>query len=330
MSIIPPLDCTPTLPTLAPCEHIAGNEKFILKAFSIQSQHLAPNGRSLVDLTLDLEDGAPVGQEEPLRHLFSKLLLSQHNIKNQSGVRIHPVDSEHCVRDIEVLVTSAGRAIHYITIPKVKTAREVYWCIGLIRHYLSQAGLNRTIPLHLLIETSEALGCLRELAAIPEVQTLDFGLMDFISQSGGAISSECMKSPGQFSNALLRSVKTQIALAALANSALPSHNVTVDVRDPSQAYKDALQARIEFGFLRMWSIHPDQIEPIIRAMTPSRDEIAAAKTILMKAVAAQWGPIEHEGRLHDRASYRYYWGILTRSGEELARILQEASYCERR
>jgi len=322
MSILPPLDCTPTLPTLAPCEHIAGNEKFILKALAIQSQHLAPNGRSLVDLTLDLEDGAPIGQEEPLRHLFTKLLLSPHNIKNQCGARIHPVNSEHCARDIEMLVTNAGRAIQYITIPKVKTVREVHWCIGLIRHYLSQAGLDRMIPLHLLIETSESLGCLQELAAISEVQTLDFGLMDFISQSGGAVSSECMRSPGQFSNALIRSVKTQISLAALANNALPSHNVTVDVRDPSQAYKDAHQARMEFGFLRMWSIHPDQIEPIIRAMTPSRDEIAAAKAILMKAVAAQWGPIEHKGRLHDRASYRYYWGILTRSGEELESVIQ--------
>jgi citrate lyase subunit beta/citryl-CoA lyase len=315
MSIPPPLDCTPTLPALAPCEHIAGNEKFILKGFSIQSQHLAADGHSLVDLTLDLEDGAPVGQEEPLRHLFAKLLTSQHNVTNQSGIRIHPVDSGHCARDLEVLLSSAGGAIRYITIPKVKSVREVRWCLGLIRHYLSQAGLNRIIPLHLLIETSEALGCLRELAAIPEVQTLDFGLMDFISQAGGAIPSECMKSPGQFSNALLRHVKSQIALAALAHNAVPSHNVTVDVRDPSQAYKDAHQARVEFGFLRMWSIHPDQIEPIIRAMSPSHDEIVSAKAILAKAAAAHWGPIEHEGRLHDRASYRYYWGILTRSGE---------------
>jgi citrate lyase subunit beta/citryl-CoA lyase len=317
MSTTPPLDCTPTLPALAPCEHIAGNEKFILKGFSLQSQHLTTDGKSLVDLTLDLEDGAPVGQEEALRHLFAKLLTSPHNVAKQVGIRIHPVDSAHCARDLEVLLSEAGEAINYITIPKVRSPRDVNWCRGLIRHYLSKAGLNRTIPLHLLIETSQALMCLRELASIPNVQTLDFGLMDFISQAGGAIPSECMKSPGQFSNALLRNVKSQIALAALANNALPSHNVTVDVRDSSQAYKDAHQARVEFGFLRMWSIHPDQIGPIIRAMSPSQDEILCAKAILTKAASAHWGPIEHEGRLHDRASYRYYWGILTRSGQAI-------------
>jgi citrate lyase subunit beta/citryl-CoA lyase len=34
---------------------------------------------------------------------------------------------------------------------------------------------------------------------------------------------------------------------------------------------------------------------------------------LLKAQAVQWGPIQHEGNLHDRASYRYYWSILQRA-----------------
>jgi len=64
----------------------------------------------------------------------------------------------------------------------------------------------------------------------------------------------------------------------------------------------------------MWSIHPGQIEPIIRGMTPSQDEIAEAREIIDAAQAASWGPIEVKGRLHDRASYRYYWGVLAQSG----------------
>jgi citrate lyase subunit beta/citryl-CoA lyase len=64
----------------------------------------------------------------------------------------------------------------------------------------------------------------------------------------------------------------------------------------------------------MWSIHPDQIAQIIRGMTPTADEVHEAKEIIAAAQAAQWGPIQHNGRLHDRASYRYYWGILKQSG----------------
>jgi citrate lyase subunit beta/citryl-CoA lyase len=314
MIAAPPLDCTPILPNLAPCEHIAGNEKFIIKGFALQERYTAPNGRSLVDLTLDLEDGAPVGNEESLRNLFVRLLNSPENTKKQAGVRIHPTDSSHCGRDLEVILSNAGRNIRYITIPKVRGTREVMWCIGLIEHFTRPLNLVEPINIHLLIETSEALRSLHALAAIPEVVTLDFGLMDFVSQLGGAVPSSCMKSPGQFSNELLRATKAQIALAALGAHKIASHNVTVDVRNPQQAAEDARRARTEFGFMRMWSIHPDQIEPIIQGMLPSHDEVLEAQDILAKAAAAQWGPIEHLGRLHDRASYRYYWGIVARTG----------------
>ncbi len=274
---------------------------------------MASNGRSLVDLTLDLEDGAPVGNEESLRNLFVRLLKSPENTKQQCGVRIHPTDSPHCIRDLEVLLSKAGQNIRYITIPKVRSPREVVWCIGLVRHFTRTLHLKEPIAIHLLIETSEALRSLDALAAIPEVATLDFGLMDFISQLGGAVPSSCMRSPGQFSNEIIRATKTQIAMAALGAHKIPSHNVTVDVRNPQQAFDDARRARLDFGFMRMWSIHPDQIEPIIKGMSPSHDEVLEAQEILAKAAAAQWGPIEHCGRLHDRASFRYYWGILARS-----------------
>ncbi len=312
--IAPPLECTTSLPQRAPCEHIAGNEKFVLKAFEAQQRHIGAHGRSLVDVTLDLEDGAPVGSEDPLRHLFVNLLTSNHNVCRQVGVRVHPVDSEHFWRDLQVLLEGAAEYISYVTIPKVRSVRDVRWTLGLIEHAKAKRAPHHRIALHLLIETPEALASLPDLAAIPEVETLDFGLMDYISQLGGAIPASCMRSPGQFDHHLLRSAKTTITQAALAANKIPSHNVTVDVRDPERAYHDAFKARHEFGFLRMWSIHPGQIEPIIRGMTPSQDEIAEAKEIIDAAQAASWGPIEVKGRLHDRASYRYYWGVLSQSG----------------
>ncbi len=311
----PPLDCTLLLPTLAPCEHIAGNEKFIRKAFALQERYLAANGRSLMDLTLDLEDGAPIGNEESLRSLFVKLLNSPENTKRQSGVRIHPVNSPHCARDLEVLLTHSGHNVNYITIPKVRSPRDVLWCVGLIRHFTRAAKLARPIELHVLVETSEALGWIDTLAAIPEVTTLDFGLMDFISQLGGSVASSCMRSPEQFSNEIIRATKTTIAMAALGANKIPAHNVTVDFRNPQQALHDARMARTQFGFMRMWSIHPDQIEPIICGMSPSDDEVLEAEEILAKAASAKWGPIEHDGRLHDRASFRYYLGIVDRAGK---------------
>ncbi len=309
----PPLDITHIPPRIAPCEHIAGTEKFALKALQIQEQHLRGDGSSLVDITLDLEDGAPLGQEASLRAQFVSILLSDRNKRKRIGIRVHGPTSPHFERDLEEIVSKTASALAYVTIPKVTSVREVAWAAGLITHFTKKLGIDRFIPLHLLIETPEALTSVNDLAAHPAVETLDFGLMDFISHLGGAIPSSAMKSPEQFTHPLLARVKNEIALAALSHNKIPNHNVTVDVRNPSQAHQDAWKARHEFGFLRMWSIHPDQIQHIIRGMTPTADELQEAQEILKAGEAAQWGPIEHKGRLHDRASYRYYWGIVSQA-----------------
>jgi citrate lyase subunit beta/citryl-CoA lyase len=63
----------------------------------------------------------------------------------------------------------------------------------------------------------------------------------------------------------------------------------------------------------MWSIHPNQIKPVIKAFTPRMSEVSEAANILLEAKQVQWGPIAQNGRLHDRASYRYYWTVLQRA-----------------
>jgi citrate lyase subunit beta/citryl-CoA lyase len=265
--------------------------------------------RSLVDVTLDLEDGAPVGQEEELRQTFLALLSAPENRFHQAGVRIHAPGSKDFERDLQVFADSRAANLAYITIPKVRSVTDVVWATGVFEAFAGR----KAPPIHALIETPEAVADVREIAKLNEVHVLDFGLMDFISHLGGAIPSECMRSPGQFDHPLLQHVKVQIALAALSAGKVASHNVTVDFRDPEIALSDARRARLEFGFTRMWSIHPTQVDPIIRALMPSSSEVAEAHAIIDAARAADWGPIEHGGRLHDRASYRFYWGVLQRA-----------------
>jgi citrate lyase subunit beta / citryl-CoA lyase len=151
------------------------------------------------------------------------------------------------------------------------------------------------------------------IAALPRVESLDFGLMDFVSAHHGAIPSSAMRSPGQFAHPLIARAKCEIAAAALGNGVVPTHNVTTEFSNPDVVREDARRARMEYGFLRMWSIHPAQIEPIVEAMRPDFAEVDAAAAILVAAQDADWGPIQIDGRLHDRASYRYYWELLQRA-----------------
>jgi citrate lyase subunit beta/citryl-CoA lyase len=75
----------------------------------------------------------------------------------------------------------------------------------------------------------------------------------------------------------------------------------------------AQKAARELGYTRMWSIHPDQIRPILEAMAPSEAQIEEASRIILAAQAAQWAPISHAGQLHDRASYRFFWQLIERA-----------------
>ncbi len=309
---IEPLEQNYSLPIIASCEHIAGNERFIRKAFAIQAQHVSPSGRSLIDITMDLEDGAPVGQEAAMRQTVADLLNSKDNTFKQAGIRVHSPDSPYFEDDISHVVRLAAPWITYVTIPKITSSADISRAEKTISSALKDAGVSREIPLHVIVETPEALRHVEHIAAIPAVQVLNFGIMDFISHLGGAIPSTCMRSPGQFSHRLLAAAKERICMAALGHGKIPSHNVTVDFRNTESVFSDAQRARTEFGFLRMWSIHPLQIDPILRAMLPSSDEFTEAQEIIELATAANWGPIEHNGRLHDRASFRYYAQVLKR------------------
>jgi citrate lyase subunit beta/citryl-CoA lyase len=48
-------------------------------------------------------------------------------------------------------------------------------------------------------------------------------------------------------------------------------------------------------------------------MAPQLSELEMASAILLQAQEQHWGPIQFQGHLHDRASYRYYWSVLQRA-----------------
>ncbi|WP_420715538.1 hypothetical protein [Cupriavidus sp. D39] len=152
-----------------------------------------------------------------------------------------------------------------------------------------------------------------QIATIPNLEVLDFGLMDFVSGHHGAIAASQMRSPGQFEHRLIARAKAEVAAAALANGVVPAHNVCLNLKDAHVVRQDAARARSEFGFLRMWSIYPAQIKPIVEAMQPDFDEVNDAAAILLAAQKADWGPTQYNGELHDRATYRYFWIVLEKA-----------------
>ena len=137
--------------------------------------------------------------------------------------------------------------------------------------------------------------------------------MDFVSAHGGAIPSAGMTSAGQFEHPLVVRAKLEISSACHAHGKVPSHCVVTEFSNTDAMQAAARKANREFGYTRMWSIHPAQIRPILAALAPDDVEIERAGRIIVAAVAADWAPISEDGVLHDRASYRYFWQVLERA-----------------
>jgi citrate lyase subunit beta/citryl-CoA lyase len=289
------------------CDHYAGSEKLMRKSALLQQQ-LGP----VFDITFDCEDGASAGNETAHAQLIAALINSGENRYNRIGARVHNFTSPFFETDIATICAGSAERIAYLVIPKVNSVSDVVSAIEVINRHAIAAGRTH-LPVHVLIETHGALADVHQIAALPQVECLSFGIMDFVSEHYGAIPGDAMRSPRQFTHPLIMRAKLEIAAACHAHGKVPSHNVTTEIRDTSVVAADAFQATSECGYTRMWSIHPDQIQPIVHALSPSGIEVEEATEILFKARDKNWGPIQHNGKLHDRASYRYYWTILQRA-----------------
>lgn len=295
-------------PLLLPaCDHYCGSEKLMRKSMTLQ-QELGP----LFDITFDCEDGAAAGNEAAHAQLVADLLNSEDNRHNRIGVRLHDIDSPFFEQDVATIVGAAANRLAYVVLPKPNGVADVRRALEIINRVAVPAG-RAALPVHVLIETHGALREAYDIAALPQVECLSFGIMDFVSAHYGAVPASAMRTPGQFSHPLVVRAKLEMVAACHAHGKVASHNVTTEIKDSAVVANDAQRAGAEFGFTRMWSIHPDQIKPILKAFTPRLSEVNEATNILQEAMAADWGPIAQHGRLHDRASYRYYWTVLQRA-----------------
>jgi citrate lyase subunit beta/citryl-CoA lyase len=300
-------------PTLPVCDHYAGVEARMRKSLVLQAEMAAKAGRAVFDVTLDLEDGAPVGGEHEQALLVAELINGPLNSHGRVGVRVHDFRHRRFEDDIDSLIKLAGSHLAYVMVPKLADATDAQRAIEAIKAARLRHGVTRIVPVHGLIETHKAVQQVAEIAALPGLESLSFGLMDFVSEHRGAVPASAMSVQGQFSHPLVVRAKLEISAACHAAGITPSHCVVTEFKDSRALGTAAERATRELGYTRMWSIHPDQIPVIIDAFAPVTAEVDDAIEILSAAQAAHWAPTSHRHVLHDRASYRHYWYVLERA-----------------
>lgn len=315
--------------SLPVCDHYSGVEVRMIKSLALQAEMSEEFGACVFDVTLDCEDGAPVGGEKDHANMVVALANNARDaiktvasgVASRVAVRVHAVDHPAFEQDVDIIVGGAATALCHLMIPKVETVADIDRAVRLVDQAASRSGRSHPLPLHVLIESPAAVHRAFEIAAHPRVQSLSFGLMDFVSSHGGAIPASAMGIDAgsqtdrldQFSHPLVLRAKLEIASACHAHGKVPAHCVVTEFTNTAAVQAAATRACRALGYTRMWSIHPAQIRPIVEAFAPPAHEIELAANIMTAAIQADWAPISFGDKLHDRASYRYFWQVLERA-----------------
>ncbi|MDP3605411.1 MAG: aldolase/citrate lyase family protein, partial [Polaromonas sp.] len=207
------------------CDHYSGVEARMRKSLQLQAEMSEEFGTCVFDVTLDCEDGAPVGGESEHAALVVSL-VSGAAADARVAVRVHALAHPAFEADIDAIAGQVGQRLSHLMVPKVESAADVDRVVAALAAVKCDA-----LPIHVLLESPAAVHRAFDIAAHPRVQSLSFGLMDFVSSHGGAIPAGGMSSQGQFTHPLVVRAKLEIAPACHAHGKVPSHCVVTEFSD---------------------------------------------------------------------------------------------------
>jgi citrate lyase subunit beta / citryl-CoA lyase len=265
---------------------------------------------------LDLEDACAPRAKESARSTAVSALTELDWGTTVRAVRVNGLETEWCYGDIVELVTGARDSLDVIIVPKVRSARDVWWVDVLLAQLEAKLQLVRPIALEALIEEAEGLVNAAEIArASPRLEALIFGAGDLSASLRSRVDGN-FDPAGEYPGDFWHAVRVQVLAAARA--------ANIDAIDaPYPAYQDidgyrrnAKQASL-LGFDGKWAIHPAQVPVANAVFTPAPEEVAEAQSIIndyRRAEASGVGALGRNGKLVDAALIRHAQNVLRRAG----------------
>src|SRR3954452_8243274 len=147
------------------------NEKMVAKV---------PDIAPTVDILLgNLEDAVPVDRKEGARAGLIKVGKEMELGDTQLWTRVNSLESPWVLDDITQLVGEIGDKLSVIMVPKVEGAWDIHYVDRLLAQLEARAKLDRPILVHAILETSQGVANLEEIAsASPRIQGMSFGPAD--------------------------------------------------------------------------------------------------------------------------------------------------------
>ena len=281
------------------------------------SEHMCEiAARAGADLVfLDLEDACAPSAKESARSTAVAALTGLDWGRTLRAVRINGLDTRWCHDDIIEVVSGARDALDVIIVPKVRSARDVWWVDVLLTQLESKLGLRQPIALEALIEEAEGLLNVVEISrASPRLAALIFGAGDLSASLRARVDGN-FHPAGDYPGDYWHHVRVSVLAAARAAGVDAIDAPYPGYRDLDGYRRTAIHASL-LGFDGKWAIHPSQVPVANEVFTPTADEVAEARAIIAdyrQAEAGGVGAIGRDGRLVDAALMRHAENVIRRA-----------------
>jgi citrate lyase subunit beta / citryl-CoA lyase len=249
-------------------------------------------------LILDLEDSVAPARRKTARERVASLLTERRANRGAQRlwVRVNAPSSGELLEDLAGIVPGAPDGV---VLPKISNPEEIVET----HHYLSalekREGLRSGSIRVLVIATETAhavLGIERLATGAPRLAGLTWGAEDLGASLGvrGRLEADGSLTP------VFELARSLCLLTAAAAGVAAIDGVHADFRDHEGLARELARARRD-GFTGKLAIHPEQVEPINAAFTPSESEIARARRIVAAfAEAPDVGVTSLDGQMIDR------------------------------
>ncbi len=283
----------------------ASNERMIEKA--------AASNADLI--FLDLEDSVAPNEKVGARAKAIKGLTTLNWGKKTRAVRINDLETEYAYQDIISIVEEAGEHLDILIIPKVKSARDVWWVDVLLTQIEKRLKRPQRIGLEVLIEEVEAMIHVEEIArSSSRLEAIIFGHFDYAASQGvdsKVIGGDLDTYPGD----LWHYARNKIVIAARAAGIDAVDGPYIDFKNPDGYRRECVRSRT-LGFVGKWAIHPTQIDIANHVFSPSQEEVDRARkldAIYTEAQARGLGAVAFEGKMIDVAIIRNARNIIQKA-----------------
>lgn len=218
---------------------------------------------------LDIEDGTALRRKQAARETIADALRTIDFGHSERLVRINPIGTGMEADDLTATID--GRPDGYV-LPKVESAEEVEWlCWRLTGAEQTRGWPIGSIHVLVIVETAAGIVNLREIASCDRrVAALIFGAEDLAGDIGATRTREGWE---------VFYARSAVVTHAAACDLQAIDMVYLDFKDTEGLLRESLEGA-RMGFDGKQVIHPEQVEPVQAAFTPSDEAIANARRVV--------------------------------------------------